>query len=192
MESPKKVPLVIVKGMAGTAKTFYSLAVGLEKILNGEEKEYRKILVSRPNVQFDNEIGFLLGTEQEKISPLMRPIIDNLEQLIDSNEEERYKDEMELSGKIEEVFERGIIVAEAMSFIRGRSFVETYLIIDEAQNMTPKQVTGIITRAGKGTKVILLGDPNQIDNPLLDERTNGLSYASEKMKGSEFIEKNNL
>ena len=185
MESPKKVPLVIVKGMAGTAKTFYSLAVGLEKILNQDEKEYRKILVSRPNVQFDNEIGFLPGTEQEKISPLMRPIIDNLEQLIDSNEEERYKDELELSGKIEEVFERGIIVAEAMSFIRGRSFVETYLIIDEAQNMTPKQVAGIITRAGKGTKVILLGDPNQIDNPLLDERTNGLSYASEKMKGSE-------
>lgn len=184
MEDPDKVPLVIVKGMAGTAKTFYSLAVGLEKILNTDKKEYRKILVSRPNVQFDNDIGFLPGSEQEKISPLMRPIIDNLEQLIDSNEEERYEDEGELSGKIEEVFERGIIVAEAMSFIRGRSFVKTYLIIDEAQNMTPKQVTGIITRAGKGTKVILLGDPKQIDNPYLDERTNGLSYASEKMKGS--------
>jgi PhoH-like ATPase len=184
MEDPDKVPLVIVKGMAGTAKTFYSLAVGLEKILNTDKKEYRKILVSRPNVQFDNDIGFLPGSEQEKISPLMRPIIDNLEQLIDSNEEERYEDEGELSGKIEEVFERGIIVAEAMSFIRGRSFVKTYLIIDEAQNMTPTQVTGIITRAGKGTKVILLGDPKQIDNPYLDERTNGLSYASEKMKGS--------
>ena len=71
-------------------------------------------------------------------------------------------------------------------FIRGRSFVETYLIIDEAQNLTPKQVKGIITRAGKGTKVILLGDPNQIDNPILDERTNGLSYASERMKGSKY------
>lgn len=184
MESPDRVPLVIVKGMAGTAKTFYSLAVGLEKVLNSERKEYRKILVSRPNVQFDNDIGFLPGSEQDKISPLMRPIIDNLEQLIDSNEEDRYEDEGELSGKIEEVFERGIIVAEAMNFIRGRSFVQTYLIIDEAQNMTPKQVTGIITRAGKGTKVILLGDPKQIDNPYLDERTNGLSYASEKMKGS--------
>lgn len=184
MEDPDKIPLVIVKGMAGTAKTFYSLAVGLEKVLNSEKKAYRKILVSRPNVQFDNDIGFLPGSEQDKISPLIRPIIDNLEQLIDSNEEDRYEDEGELSGKIEEVFERGVIVAEAMNFIRGRSFVQTYLIIDEAQNMTPKQVTGIITRAGKGTKVILLGDPKQIDNPYLDERTNGLSYASEKMKGS--------
>lgn len=141
--------------------------------------------MSRPNVQFDNDIGFLPGTEQEKISPLMRPIVDNLEQLLDSDEEERYKDEEELNGKIAEVFQRGVVVAEAMNFIRGRSFVQTYLIIDEAQNMTPKQVTGIITRAGKGTKVILLGDPHQIDNPLLDERTNGLSYASEKMKGSD-------
>ena len=115
---------------------------------------------------------------------MMRPIIDNLEQLLDSDEKERYKNEKELSGKIEEIFDRGTIVTEAMNFIRGRSFVNTYLIIDEAQNMTPKQVKGIITRAGKGTKVVLLGDPNQIDNPFLDERTNGLSYASEKMRGS--------
>jgi len=184
MEDAEKVPLVIVKGMAGTAKTFYSLAVGLEKVMNSSSQEYRKILVTRPNVQFDNDIGFLPGNEQEKISPLMRPIIDNLEQLLDSDDAERYSDEKALSGKIEEVFDRGIIVAEAMNFIRGRSFAQTYLIIDEAQNMTPKQVTGIITRAGKGTKVILLGDPKQIDTAFLDERTNGLSYASEKMKGS--------
>lgn len=184
MESSDKVPLVIVKGMAGTAKTFYSLAVGLEKTMNSKENCYRRILVTRPNAQFDSDIGFLPGNEQEKISPLMRPIVDNLEQLIDSSEEDRYKDEKALSGKIEEIFDRGIIVAEAMNFIRGRSFVQTYLIIDEAQNMTPKQIKGIITRAGKGTKVILLGDTNQIDTPFLDERTNGLSYASEHMKGS--------
>lgn len=184
MASPEEVPLVIVKGMAGTAKTFYSVAVGLEKVFNAEQKEYRKMLISRPNAQFDDDIGFLPGTEQEKISPLMRPIVDNLEQLIDSNEEERYKNEDELHSKIDELFVRGIIETEALNFIRGRSFVKTYLIIDEAQNMTPKQVTGIITRAGKGTKVILLGDPKQIDNPYLDERTNGLSYASERMKGS--------
>lgn len=180
----KEAPLVIVQGMAGTAKTFYSLAVGLEKVYNATEKEYRKILISRPNAQFDENIGYLPGSEQEKISPLMRPVVDNLEQLIDSDEEERYRDEEELHGKIEEIFSRGVIVAEAMNFIRGRSFVDTYLIIDEAQNMTPKQITGIITRAGKGTKVILLGDPKQIDNPYLDERTNGLSYAADRMKGS--------
>lgn len=184
MEPAKNVPLVIVKGMAGTAKTFYSLAVGLEKTLNAEKPEYRKVLVTRPNVQFDTDIGFLPGSEQDKISPLIRPVVDNLEQLLDSDEEKRFEDEMELRGKIDEVFERGIISAEAMNFIRGRSFVDTYLIIDEAQNMTPKQVTGIITRAGKGTKVILLGDPKQIDHAFLDEQTNGLSYAAQRMKGS--------
>lgn len=114
----------------------------------------------------------------------MRPIWDNLEQLIDSNEAERYADERELQGKIEEIFDRGLIQTEALNYIRGRSIVKTYLIIDEAQNMTPNQVKGIITRAGKGTKIILLGDINQIDRPMLDERTNGLSYASEYMKGS--------
>lgn len=186
MTPAKEAPLVIVKGMAGTAKTFYAIAVGLDKVFNAEKKEYRKILISRPNAQFDDAIGYLPGTEQEKISPLMRPIIDNLEQLIDSDEEERYKDEEELHTKIDELFARGLIKTEAMNFIRGRSFVNTYLIIDEAQNMTPKQVTGIITRAGKGTKVILLGDPKQIDNPYLDEQTNGLSYASEHMKDSPF------
>lgn len=184
MQPADKAPLVIVKGMAGTSKTFYSLAVGLEKLLNNPSGEYRRILICRPNAQFDSDIGFLPGDEQEKISPLMRPIIDNLEQLIDSNEEERYKDEVELQGKIEEIFGRNLIQMEALNFIRGRSIVKTYLIIDEAQNMTPNQVKGIITRAGKDTKIILLGDPKQIDRSFLDERTNGLSYASEHMKGS--------
>lgn len=184
MQTAEKAPLVIVKGMAGTSKTFYALAVGLEKLLNHPTGEYRRILICRPNAQFDDDIGFLPGDEKEKISPLLRPIMDNLEQLIDSDEESRYEDERELQGKIDEIFERGLIQAEALNFIRGRSIVKTYLIIDEAQNMTPRQAKGIITRAGKDTKVILLGDPNQIDRPFLDERTNGLSYASEHMKGS--------
>lgn len=184
MQPAEKAPLVIVRGMAGTAKTFYSIAVGMERLWNNPTGEYRKILITRPNAQFDSDIGFLPGDEQEKISPLMRPIIDNLEQIIDSNEEERYQDEMALHGKIDEIFARGIIQTEAMNFIRGRSFVNTYLIVDEAQNMTPNQMKGIITRAGKGTKIIILGDPKQIDNPFLDERTNGLSYAAEYMKGS--------
>ncbi len=184
MQSAEKAPLVIVKGAAGTSKTFYSLAVGLEKLLNNPTGEYRKILVCRPNSQFDDNIGFLPGNEQEKISPLMRPIMDNLEQLIDSDEEKRYEDETELHGKIMEIFERGLIQTEALNFIRGRSLIKTYLIIDEAQNTTPDQIKGIITRAGNNTKIILLGDPDQIDRPFLDERTNGLSYAAEHMKGS--------
>lgn len=184
MHPARKAPLVIIKGMAGTSKTFYSLAVGLEKMLNNPTGEYRRILICRPNAQFDSDIGFLPGDEQEKISPLLRPVIDNLEQLIDSDEEQRYRNENELHNKIDEIFERGILQAEALNFIRGRSIMKTYLIIDEAQNMTPAQVKGIITRAGKDTKIILLGDPNQIDRPFLDERTNGLSYAAEHMKGS--------
>lgn len=113
--------------------------------------------------------------------------LQSFELLVDRNEKERYRNENELRDKIEELFDRGIITAEAMNFIRGRSITYTYLIIDEAQNLTPKQIKGIVTRVGKGTKVILLGDPQQIDNPLLDEKTNGLSYASEKMKGSPLL-----
>ena len=124
MQPADKAPLVIVKGMAGTSKTFYSLAVGLEKLLNHPTGEYRRILVCRPNAQFDSDIGFLPGDEQEKISPLMRPVIDNLEQLIDSSEEERFENEAELQDKIEEIFSRGLIQAEALNFIRGRSIIK--------------------------------------------------------------------
>lgn len=184
MTGADKAPLVIIKGMAGTAKTFYSLAVGLEKLYNNPNGEYRRIVISRPNAQFDEDIGFLPGDEQEKIAPLMRPVIDNLEQLLDSDEGRRYENEMLLGDKVSEIFERGLIQTEALNFIRGRSIVKTYLIIDEAQNMTPNQVKGIITRAGRGTKIILLGDPQQIDRPFLNERTNGLSYAANYMKGS--------
>lgn len=186
MTDAEHAPLVIIQGMAGTAKTFYSLAVGLDKVYNNPSNEYRRIIVCRPNAQFDDDIGFLPGDEKEKIAPLMRPIIDNLEQILDSDEEKRYEDEAELSDKIAEVFDRGIIQTEALNFIRGRSIVKTYLIIDEAQNMTPNQVKGIITRAGKDTKIILLGDPKQIDKPFLDEKTNGLSYAAKHMKGSPY------
>ena len=184
MADAEEAPLVIVKGMAGTAKTFYTLAVGLHALLEQEEPAYRRILISRPNAQFDDDIGFLPGDESEKIAPLLRPVVDNLELLVDQNEKERFADERSLSGKVEELFDRGIVDAQALNFIRGRSISKTYLVIDEAQNLTPKQAKGIITRAGMGTKIILLGDPQQIDHPLLDERTNGLSYAAEKMKGS--------
>ncbi|MCX7923394.1 MAG: PhoH family protein [Clostridia bacterium] len=179
-----KAPLVIVKGPAGTAKTFYSLAVGLHKIMIEQSRLYRKILVCRPNVKLDEDIGFLPGSEQEKIAPFLRPVVDNLEVLIDNDENERYKSEKELKDKVDELFDRKIINTEAIAFIRGRSIVKQWVIIDEAQNLTPKQVKGIITRAGIGTKIILIGDPEQIDHPFLDIRTNGLCYASEKMKGS--------
>lgn len=170
---------------AGTAKTFYALAAGLEQVLEAEERPYRKILVCRPNAQFDADIGFLPGSEQEKISPLMRPIVDNLEILLDlEGKKKERRNEEELRGRIDYLFDTGIITAEAMNFMRGRSITDTWLVIDEAQNLTPRQVKGIVTRVGKGTKVVLLGDPAQIDHPLLDTRSNGLTYASARMRGS--------
>ncbi|GAB6150614.1 PhoH family protein [Clostridium novyi] len=184
MISAREVPLVIIKGPAGTAKTLFSLAVGLHKILEQDSSEYRRILVCRPNVTMDEEIGYLPGTEQEKIAPYMRPVLDNLEILIDSDEKERYKDENELNDKIRELFDRRIITTEAVAFLRGRSIVKNWVIIDEAQNLSPKQVKAIITRVGEGSKLILIGDPEQIDQPFLDYRSNGLCYASERMKGS--------
>lgn len=179
-----RAPLVIVKGPAGTAKTFYSLAVGLQKVLAEQNEMYRRILVCRPTVKMDEDIGFLPGSEGQKIAPFLRPIIDNLEILVDNNEDERYKSEMLLKDKVDELFDRKIITAEAIAFIRGRSIAKHWVIIDEAQNLTPKQVKGIITRAGKDTKIVLIGDPEQIDQAFLDRRTNGLCYAAERMKGS--------
>ncbi|GAA0739609.1 PhoH family protein [Clostridium oceanicum] len=184
LTSSKSAPLVIIKGPAGTAKTLFSLATGLYKVMENQEDKYRKLLICRPNVTMDEEIGFLPGTEEEKIFPFMRPIFDNLEILVDSDEKERYKNEKELYDKIKELFDRRIITAEAVAYLRGRSIVKNWVIIDEAQNLTPKQVKAIITRVGKGTKLILIGDPDQIDQPFLDSRSNGLCYASEKMKGS--------
>ena len=135
MADAEGAPLVIVKGMAGTAKTFYTLAVGLHAMLEQEEPAYRRILISRPNAQFDDDIGFLPGDESEKIAPLLRPVVDNLELLVDQNEKERFADERSLSGKVEELFDRGIVDAQALNFIRGRSISKTYLVIDEAQNL---------------------------------------------------------
>lgn len=177
-------PLVIIKGPAGTAKTLFSLAVGLQKIIEEEKGQYRKILVCRPNVTMDEEIGFLPGTEEEKIAPFMRPIFDNLEILVDSDEQERYRNEKDLQDKVRELFDRRIITTEAIAYLRGRSIIKQWVIIDEAQNLSPKQVKSIITRVGLGTKLILIGDPDQIDHPFMDSRSNGLCYASERMKGS--------
>ena len=197
----EEIPLVIVKGPAGSAKTFLSLACGLEKVLI--QKEYEKILITRPNVKFDDDIGYVKGTEQDKISPLIRPIYDNLAELtrIETGEipslrkkknkgynesESAYRNEIESYGNtyMDELLERGIISAQAMAYMRGRSIPRTWILIDEAQNMTPTQAFGLISRAGIGSKVILIGDPHQIDNPKLDSRTNGLVFAAERMKGN--------
>lgn len=176
-------PLVILKGVAGTAKTLLSLAVGLHKV--EEDKEFRKILVCRPAIAMGGEdLGYLPGTEKEKIDPYMRPIYDNLEILVDSNDKVRYDNEDELSGKVQYIIDKKYIDMEACSFLRGRSISKQYIIIDEAQNLTQTQIKAIVTRAGEGTKIVVAGDPNQIDTPFLDSTNNGLSWLAEKMKGS--------
>ena len=191
----KEAPLVIFKGPAGTAKTFMSLAVGLE-LVQEKDKYPNKILISRSPTETGEKIGFLPGTEIDKISPYLRGIMDNITALNTKKDEttsevSNFKKRKNNFGGSEKpefddgtfFFERNDIKAEAVGYIRGRSICDTYIIIDEAQNLSPVEIKTIITRVGTGTKLILLGDPAQIDRPELDERNNGLSYASERMKG---------
>lgn len=182
LTSADEAPLVILKGGAGTAKTFLTLACGLQKVI--EEKEYRKLLISRANVAFDNDIGALPGDEQDKVGPLLRGCMDNLELLIDKKSVQKGGREDELHDKISEVFQRGYIDAQALGFLRGRSVTNQILLIDEAQNTSPNQMLGIISRAGDGTKIVICGDLDQIDNTKLDRHTNGLAYALQTMVGS--------
>ena len=182
MAPADEVPLIILKGPAGTAKTMLALAGGLEQVLgNKSNQAYDRILVARPNIKFDEDIGFLKGTEEDKIGPLIRPIWDNLELLTRTKSS---KDGAANNSYAQYLFDNGIIVAQALAYMRGRSISNTWIIIDEAQNMSPLQAFGIISRAGVGSKIILAGDPEQIDSPYLDKWNNGLSYASERMKGS--------
>lgn len=181
MMPANEVPLVILKGPAGTAKTFYSLAVGLEKVMNAND--YRTLLITRPNIKFDEDIGYLKGDEMEKIAPLIRPCYDNLELLLTDDIKNENKDIM--ASKIDYLFQKGLIKAEAMAYMRGRSLANLYMLVDECQNSTPNQILGLITRAGVDTKIVITGDVKQIDNPKLDKRNNGLAFASERMKGSD-------
>lgn len=181
MMPASEVPLVILKGPAGTAKTFYSLAVGLEKTMN--TNDYRTLLITRPNIKFDEDIGYLKGDEMEKIAPLIRPCYDNLELLLTDDIKTEKREMME--SKIDYLFQTGVLKAEAMAYMRGRSLTNLYMLVDECQNSTPNQILGLITRAGLDTKIVITGDVKQIDNPKLDKRNNGLAFASERMKGSD-------
>lgn len=184
MMNSAEAPLVILKGMSGTAKTFYSLAVGLYNYMECRPKQYQHILICRPNAMLDEGIGFLPGTETEKIEPYMRAIKDNLFILLSGNALLEDKDVEQTEDTVNMLFEKRTIHTEALAYQRGRSLQKYWVIFDEMQNSTPRQTKAVLTRPGLGTKMILLGDPAQIDNPLLDSQSNGLSYASEKMMGS--------
>jgi len=184
MMSAEEAPLVIIKGISGTAKTFYSLAVGLHENMECRPRAYHHLLICRPHVPMDEEIGFLPGTENEKIAPYMRGIRDNLFTLMSGNTMTEDKEIAQVEDTVQMLFDKRIIQTEALAYQRGRSVQNYWMILDEMQNSTPRQAKGIITRPGLGTKIILLGDPAQIDHPYLDSRTNGLVYASDKMRGS--------
>ena len=173
-----EIDLVTLIGRAGTGKTLLAIAAGLECVLH--QNSFEKLLVSRPIIPMGKDIGYLPGSKDEKLNLWMQPIFDNLNYLMRLQHK---PDEGTVQQKIDRLFKDQQIELEALTYIRGRSIPKQYIIIDEAQNLTPHEVKTIISRAGEHTKMILTGDPNQIDNPYLDSSSNGLSYAIEKLKG---------
>ena len=173
------VRLVTLVGGAGTGKTLLALATALQMVLR--DNRYDRILVSRPIIPLGNDIGFLPGSKGAKLSSWMQPIFDNLEFLIGADGKEKPKSSSHYS--IESLLNSGKLELEALTYIRGRSISRQFVIIDEAQNLTPHEVKTIISRCGDDTKMVLTGDPHQIDNPYLDASSNGLSYAVERLKG---------
>lgn len=169
------VPVVSIVGPAGTGKTLLSLAVGIESVV--EKRQYDKLVVTRPIVPMGSDIGYLPGSKEDKIDPWMKPIYDNLCYLM--------RDQEDPTDYIGELKQRGGLEIEILTYIRGRSIPRQFIICDEAQNLTPLEVKTLATRVGVGTKIVLTGDPSQIDTPYLDASSNGLSYLVEKMKGQE-------
>ena len=162
------VSLVSLIGIAGTGKTLLALACGVEK--------RKKMIVSRPTIPMGRDVGYLPGRIEEKMRPWMQPIYDNLEIITDR-----------LGMNLENLLKKGRIEIEVLSYIRGRSIPDQYMIIDEAQNLTPHEVKTILTRVGEGTKVVLVGDPYQIDTPYLDKNSSGIVYVTSKFLGDELF-----
>jgi len=161
-------------GTAGTGKTLLTLAAGLAQTL--DEKRYSEIIVTRATVSIGEDIGFLPGTEEEKMTPWMGALTDNLEVLTqpkEGGEWGRAATNDLLSSRVK---------IRSLNFMRGRTFINRFVIIDEAQNITPKQMKALLTRAGPGTKMICLGNVGQIDTPYLTETTSGLTFAVDRFK----------
>src|SRR5690606_12582745 len=166
------IPLVTLTGRAGTGKTLIALAAGLLKV--EDEHKYKKLLIARPVVPMGKDIGYLPGEKDEKLRPWMQPIYDNLEYLFDTKK----------PGDIEKILigMGSSIQVEALTYIRGRSIPGQFIIIDEAQNLTKHELKTIVSRVGQGSKIVLLGDPEQIDHPYLDSASNGLTHVVERFK----------
>lgn len=173
----ERIKLVTLVGKAGTGKTLLAIATALEQVV--ERKLYKKIFIARPIVPMGNDIGFLPGTEKEKMQPWMLPIYDNIEFLASNKGQTSSNEAEKVVAGLESL---GLLKVEPLTYIRGRSIPQGFIIIDEAQNLTPHEVKTIITRVGKDTKIVFTGDPDQIDNPYLDANSNGLAYIAERMK----------
>jgi len=177
------IQLVTISGKAGTGKTLLALAAALET-----RKRFRQILVARPIIPLSNrDIGFLPGDIQSKLDPYMKPLYDNLGVI-----QNQFTETDSKFSRISKYLEEEKLVIEPLTYIRGRSLVRIFFIVDEAQNLTPHEVKTIITRAGEGTKIVLTGDIYQIDHPYLDSHSNGLSYLIEKMQGQHLYAHINL
>ena len=172
------IKLVTLVGKAGTGKTLLAIAAGLQKV--ADEKLYSRLLISRPVVPMGKDIGFLPGDINEKLTPWMQPLYDNFDLIFGTQDNEEKSSHWRRGH--EELIEMGLLQIEPLTYIRGRTIPQQFLIIDEAQNLTPHEVKTIITRAGEGTKVVLTGDPDQIDNPYIDAASNGLTYVVERFK----------
>ncbi len=174
----ESVNLVTLVGKAGTGKTLLAIAAGLKMTL--EERTYSRVLVSRPVIPLGKDIGYLPGQKNEKLSHWMQPLFDNLEYILSVYRRQNIK-------SAEQLMNNKIIELEALSYIRGRSLPGQFIIIDEAQNLSPHEVKTIVSRAGEASKVVLTGDPYQIDSPYLDANSNGLSYLVEAFRGREIF-----
>lgn len=166
------VQIVSLVGTAGTGKTLLALAAGLELVV--EKSAYRRFLIMRPIIPVGEDLGYLPGTKEEKLRPWMQPIYDNLEYLFSEGDSP--------SGMLDEFTERGFLELETFTYIRGRSIPRQFILCDEAQNLTPNMVKALATRVGEGTKLVLTGDPYQIDHPYLDASSNGLTYLVDRLK----------
>lgn len=174
-----EIKLMTLVGQAGTGKTLLAIAAGLHKV--ADEGVYSRLLIARPVIPMGKDIGYLPGDMNEKLTPWMQPLYDNFDLML-GTQDHRDKPDHWRRGH-EELMERGLLQIEALTYIRGRTIPNQFLVVDEAQNLTPHEVKTILTRAGEGTKIILTGDPDQIDNPYVDAASNGLMYAVERFKG---------
>lgn len=168
-----EIQFVSLVGKAGTGKTLLAIAAGLHKTL--DEGRFHRLLVSRPIFPMGRDIGYLPGDVEQKLNPWMQPIFDNIEYLMGADKK--------AAGRARELINQGMVNIEPLTYIRGRSIPNQYLIVDEAQNLSPHEIKTIVTRAGQGTKVVLTGDHYQIDNPYVDAANSGLTYSIERFKG---------